>query len=317
MYRIDRQPMTPLRQRTIDDLRLRNKSPRTIETYVLRVVQFAKHFGRSPEVLGPAELRAYQQHLIARAVSWSMYNQSVCALRFLYNVTLGRPHVLEHLPFAKRPRVLPTVLSPEEVVRFLEAALPGRDRTLLDVAYSCGLRLKELVGLQVADIDSARMALRIRHGKGQKERLVPLTPRLLAVLRVYWRQYRPAVWLFPGVNKPTQALTGGAVQRICQRTAKRAGLTKRIHPHVLRHSFATHLLEAGVDLLSVQTLLGHSPFNTTAKYLHVSLRRLRQLPQLLEGLAVPPAVAVHIPVEPASATASAPSPSVEETGGQP
>jgi site-specific recombinase XerD len=209
------------------------------------------------------------------------------------------------------------VLSPEEVVRFLEAALPGRDRTLLDVAYSCGLRLKELVGLQVADIDSARMALRIRHGKGQKERLVPLTPRLLAVLRVYWRQYRPAVWLFPGVNKPTQALTGGAVQRICQRTAKRAGLTKRIHPHVLRHSFATHLLEAGVDLLSVQTLLGHSHFNTTAKYLHVSLRRLRQLPQLLEGLAVPPAVAVHIPVEPASATASAPSPSVEETGGQP
>jgi site-specific recombinase XerD len=315
MYRIDRQPMTPLRQRYIDDLRLRNKSPRTIETYVLRVVQFARHFGRSPEVLGPEELRAYQQHLIARAVSWSMYNQSVCALRFLYNVTLKRPHLIEHLPFAKRPRLLPTVLSPEEVVRFLEAALPGRDRTLLDVAYSCGLRLKELVGLQVADIDSARMALRIRHGKGQKERLVPLTPRLLAVLRVYWRQYRPAVWLFPGVNKPTQALTGGAVQRICQRTAKRAGLTKRIHPHVLRHSFATHLLEAGVDLLSVQVLLGHSHFNTTAKYLHVSLRRLRQLPQLLEGLAMTPAVAVHIPGEPASARA--PSPSVGGAGGQP
>jgi len=287
--------MTPLRQRYIDDLRLRNKSPRTIETYVLRVVLFARHFGKSPEVLGPEELRAYQQHLIERRVSWSMFNQSVCALRFLYNVTLRRPHVITHLPFAKRPRVLPTVLSPEEVVRLLAAALPGRDRTLLDVAYSCGLRLKELVGLQVVDIDSARMVLHIRHGKGQKERLVPLSPRLLAALRAYWRQYRPAVWVFPGVNKPTQALTDGAVQRICKRTAKRAQLTKRIHPHVLRHSFATHLLEAGVDLLSVQALLGHSHFNTTAKYLHISMRRLQQLPALLEGLVVARPVQVRVP----------------------
>jgi len=278
--------MTPLRRRFIDDLRLRNKSPRTIETYVLRVVQFAKHFGRSPEVLGPDELRAYQQHLLARKVSWSMFNQSVCALRFLYNVTLGRPHLIVHLPFAKRPRVLPTVLSPEEVVRFLAAALPGRDRTLLDVAYSCGLRLKELLGLQVGDIDSARMVLHIRHGKGQKERFVPLSRRMLEALRGYWRVQRPATWLFPGV-KPAAALTGGAVQRMCQRTTRRAGLSKRIHPHTLRHSFATHLLEAGVDLLSVQALLGHSHFNTTAKYLHVSMRRLQQLPTLLEGLVVP------------------------------
>ena len=277
--------MTPLRQRFVDDLRLRNKSPRTIETYVLRVAQFAKHFGRSPEQLGPDQLRTYQQHLLARQVSWSMFNQSVCALRFLYNVTLGRPHVIVHLPFAKRPRTLPTVLSPEEVVCFLDAALPGRDRTLLDVAYSCGLRLKELLGLKVADIDSARMVLHLRHGKGQKERLVPLSPRLLQVLRGYWREYRPATWLFPGV-KPALALTDGTVQRICKRTVRRAGLAKRVHPHTLRHSFATHLLEAGVDLLSVQALLGHSHFNTTAKYLHVSMRRLQQLPQLLEGLVV-------------------------------
>lgn len=275
--------MTPLRQRFVDDLRLRNKSPRTIETYVLRVAQFAKHFGCSPERLGPEQLRAYQQHLIARQMSWSMFNQSVCALRFLYNVTLGRPHLIVHLPFAKRPRTVPTVLSPEEVVRFLEAALAGRDRTLLDVTYSCGLRLKEVLGLQVGDIDSARMVLHIRRGKGQKERLVPLSPRLLAVLRAYWREHRPATWLFPGI-KATLALTDGTVQRICKRTARRAGLSKRISPHTLRHSFATHLLEAGVDLLSVQALLGHSHFNTTAKYLHVSMRRLRQLPQLLEGL---------------------------------
>jgi site-specific recombinase XerD len=287
--------MTPLRQRYTEDLRLRNKSPRTIETYVLRVRQFAEHFGKSPEQLGPDELRAYQQHLLQRQVSWSMFNQSVCALRFLYNVTLRRPHLIEHLPFAKRPRVLPTVLSPEEVMRLLAAALPGRDRTLLDVAYSCGLRLKELVGLQVKDIDSARMVLIIRHGKGQKERLVPLSPRLLEVLRAYWRQYRPGTWLFPGVNRPTMALTGGAVQRLCRRTAKRAGLKKRIYPHVLRHSFATHLLEAGVDLLSVQALLGHSHFNTTAKYLHVSMRRLQALPQLLEGLAVQSALPVRVP----------------------
>jgi site-specific recombinase XerD len=143
------------------------------------------------------------------------------------------------------------------VQRFLDAACPGRDRTLLETAYACGLRLKELLGLQVADIDSARMVLHIRHGKGQKERMVPLSPRLLELLRSYWREYRPALWLFPGI-KPALALTDGTVQRICQRTARRAGLTKRVHPHTLRHSFATHLLEAGVDLLSVQALLGHS-----------------------------------------------------------
>jgi integrase/recombinase XerD len=278
--------MTPLRQRFVDDLRVRNYSPRTVETYVLRVAQFAKHFGRSPEALGPNELRAYQQQLLARQVSWSTFNQSVCALRFLYNVTLRRPHLIVHLPFAKRPRLLPTVLSPEETACLLAAALPGRDRTILEVAYGCGLRLKELLGLKVADIDSARMVLRIRHGKGQKERLLPLSPRLLEVLRNYWREYRPATWLFPGV-KPALPLTGGTVQRLCQRTARRAGLTKRIHPHILRHSFATHLLEAGVDLLSVQALLGHSHFNTTAKYLHISMRRLQRLPQLLEGLATP------------------------------
>jgi site-specific recombinase XerD len=278
--------MTPLRQRFIDDLRLRNKSPRTIETYVLRVALFARHFGRSPALLGPEEIRAYQQHLLTRNVSWSQFNQAVCALRFLYNVTLGRPDLITHLPFAKRPRTLPVVLSPEEVVRFLEAALPGRDRTLLDVAYSCGLRLKELLGLEVRDIDSARLVLHIRQGKGQKQRFVPLSPRLLDVLRAYWRECRPATWLFAGV-KPLQALTDGAVQRLCRRTARRAGLGKHVTPHTLRHSFATHLLEAGVDLLSVQALLGHSHFNTTAKYLHVSMRRLQQLPQRLEGLVLP------------------------------
>ncbi len=288
--------MTALRQRYIGDLRLRNKSPRTIETYVLRVSLFARHFGRSPELLGPEQVRAYQEHLIARQVSWSTFNQAVCALRFLYQVTLGRPELIAHLPFARRPRKLPTVLSPEEVLRLLKAALPGRDRALLQTTYACGLRLQELLGLQVADIDSARLVLHIRHGKGQKDRLVPLSACLLEVLRDYWRECRPATWLFPGL-KSTQALTDGTVQRICRRTARRAGLTKRVHPHTLRHSCATHLLEAGVDLLSVQALLGHSHFNTTAKYLHISLRRLQQLPALLEGLAVQRPVSAQTPVE--------------------
>ena len=164
--------------------------------------------------------------------------------------------------------------------------------------------MKELLGLQVADIDSARMLLHILHGKGQKERLVPLSPRLLDLLRGYGREYRPALWLFPGI-KPTLALTDGTVQRIGQRTARRAGLTKRVHPHALRHSFATHLLEAGVDLLSVQALLGHSHFNTTAKYLHISMRRLQPLPALLEGLVVARPVQVRVPGSATAAEGSA------------
>ena len=305
MFHYDREPLSPLRRRFIDDMRVRNLSPRTIETYVVRVVLFSRHFDRSPEVLGPEHVRAYQQHLLARKVSWSQFNQAVCALRFLYNVTLGRPEMIQHLPFPKRPRLVPVVLSPEEVTRFLDAAWPGRERTLLDVAYSCGLRLKELLGLQVGDIDSARMVLHIRAGKGQKERFVPLSARLLDVLRGYWREYRPATWLFPGV-KPTLAVTGGAVQRLCRRTGARAGLKKHITPHTLRHSFATHLLEAGVDLLSVQALLGHSHFHTTAKYLHVSMRRLQQLPALLEGLVESRPVLVRLPdVPPANPGADA------------
>ena len=282
--------MNPLRQRFIDDMRLRNLSPRTIEAYVHGVSKFAKHFGRSPDQLGPEHIRQFQLHLIGQQASWSQFNQAVCALRFLFRITLGRPDVITHLPFAKRPRLLPEVLTRDDVARFLSAALPGRDRTLLETAYSCGLRLRELLGLRVTDIDGQRMVLHVRHAKGKKDRLVPLSPRLLAVLRSYWRASRPRTWLFPG-NKPGTALTDGTVQRIAKRTAVRAGLAKRIHPHTLRHSFATHLLEAGVDLLTVQTILGHSHFYTTAKYLHISQRRLQGLPQLLEGLVPPPPAA--------------------------
>lgn len=278
--------MTPLRQRFIDDLRIRNYSPRTIEAYVAGVVRLARHFGRSPDLLGPEDIRAFQLSLVQRRVSWSQFNQTVCALRFLYGTTLGRPEQLPYIPYGKRPRTLPAVLSPEEVARLLQAAASGRDRVLLQVAYGCGLRLGELLSLQVGDIDSARMVVHVRQGKGRKDRLVPLSVRLLEELRAYWRLCRPATWLFPG-KKLDQPISNGNVQRNFRRIARRAGLSKRCSMHTLRHSYATHLLEAGVDLLTLKELLGHRNLNTTAHYLHVSTQRLQQTPSLLDLLVVP------------------------------
>lgn len=241
--------MTPLRQRFIDDLRLRNYARRTIDTYVSRVACFAKHFGRSPELLAANDVRDFQLHLLQRRVSWSSFNQAVCALRFLYGTTLGRPEQLPLIPYGKRPKTLPSVLSPAEVLRLLDAAEPGRDRVLVQVAYSCGLRLSELIHLQVADIDSARMVIHVRQGKGAKDRLVPLSLRLLEELRAYWRMHRPRTWLFPG-QKPERSITSSNVQRRFGRVVKQVGLSKHCSMHTLRHSYATHLLEAGVDLLT-------------------------------------------------------------------
>jgi len=278
--------MTPLRQRFLDDLRLRNYSPRTIEAYVAGVARFAKHFGRSPELLGTEELRAFQLHLLDCHVSWSQFNQIVCALRFCYGVTLGRPDQVPCIPFGKRPRTLPAVLSPQEVAALLAAADPRRDRVLLQVAYACGLRLSELLHLQVTDIDSRRMVVHVRLGKGQKDRLVPLSHKLLDELRAYWRRCRPATWLFPGARRG-QPLSDGGVQRLFGRVKARAGLVKRCSMHTLRHSYATHLLESGVDLLTLKALLGHRSLETTARYLHISTQRLQGVPGLLELLVVP------------------------------
>ncbi|HEX6512582.1 MAG TPA: site-specific integrase [Chloroflexota bacterium] len=278
--------MTPLRQRFIDDLRLRNYARRTIDTYVSRVACFAKHFGRSPELLGPNEVRDFQLHLLQQRVSWSSFNQAVCALRFLYGVTLGRPEQLPLIPFGKRPKTLPSVLSPAEVLRLLDAAEPGRDRVLLQVAYGCGLRLSELLHLQVTDIDSARMVIHVRQGKGAKDRLVPLSLRLLEELRAYWRLCRPRTWLFPG-HKPDRPITTSNIQRRFGRLVQQVGLSKHCSMHTLRHSYATHLLEAGVDLLTLKALLGHTSLQTTARYLHVSTHRLQQTPSLLDLLVVP------------------------------
>ena len=278
--------MTPLRQRFIDDLRLRNYSPRTIDTYVARVAQFAQHFRRSPERLGMEEVRAYQLQLLEQHASWSRFNQTVCALRCFFGTTLGRTDQVPLIPYGKRPRTLPSVLAPEEVVRLFDAAPAGRQRLRLQVLYACGLRLGELLHLRPTDIDSARMVVIVRQGKGQKDRLVPLSLRLLQVLRDYWRTHRPPVWLFPG-ECADGTLCPVTVQRQCQVAAQRAGLTKRCTPHTLRHSYATHLLEAGVDLITLQAILGHHDLRTTAHYVHVDTRRLRGTPSLLDLRALP------------------------------
>jgi integrase/recombinase XerD len=286
--------MTPLRQRFIDDLRLRNYAARTIETYVGRIVAFAKHFGRSPDLLDPEEVRTFQLHLLERRVSWSSFNQAVCALRFLYGTTLGRPEQLPMIPYGKRPKTLPSVLSPDEVLRLLEAATPPRDRVLLQVAYGCGLRLNELLHLHVTDIDSARMVIHVRQGKGAKDRLVPLSLRLLQELRAYWRVCRPRTWLFPG-QTADGTMTASTIQRRFGRLVQQVGLRKHCSMHTLRHSYATHLLEAGVDVLTLKALLGHSSLQTTARYLHVSTQRLQQTPSLLDLLALPRPVAAPAP----------------------
>jgi integrase/recombinase XerD len=280
--------MTPLRQRLVDDLRLRNYSPRTVQAYVAGVARFARHFGRAPDQLGPDDLRAFQLHLLAQGTSWSQFNQIVASLRFFYGVTLGRPDAVPFIPYGKKPRTIPAVLSPEEVGRLFEAARPGRDRVLFQTAYACGLRISELIHLQVPDIDSARMVVVVRQGKGARDRLVPLSGRLLVELRRYWWIHQPRLWLFPGA-RPDSPLHPAGVQRAFQRTLRRAGIDKRATPHTLRHSFATHLLEAGVDILTVQKLLGHGSLSTTTHYLHISRRHLQRMPSLLELIALPAA----------------------------
>jgi site-specific recombinase XerD len=280
--------MTPLRQRMLEDLRVRNYAPKTQEVYVLQVARFAKHFGKSPEELGPEEIRRYQLSLVERGVSWCQFKQAVAALRFLYRTTLKRDEVVEFLPYPRSEKHLPVVLAPEEVAALLRAVSNRKHRTLLMTIYAAGLRVSEAVSLKVEDIDSARMLIRVRQGKGRKDRLVMLSPVLLEALRHYARWYRPALWLFPGVD-PKRALTVGTVQKLCQSAARQAGIAKRVTPHTLRHSFATHLLEGGADLRLIQTLLGHANVKTTEGYTHVATPRIQAtlspLDRLHESLA--------------------------------
>lgn len=272
--------MTPLRRRFIEEMTRRNRAARTIETYVAAVARVARHFAAPPDRLTPDQLRAFQLHLIARGASWSLFNQVASALRFLYRHVLGRPDVVPFVPYGKRPRTLPVVLSPDDVRRLLDAVPPGRNRLMLRIAYGCGLRLGEFTRLRVADVDSARRTLWVRHGKGGKDRGVPLPVTLLAELRAYWAEHRPADWLFPGpTGKPLNAAT---VQRAFQTARRAAGLRPRVTVHTLRHCYATHLLEAGTDLPTIQRLLGHGHLSTTLRYLHLRSDRLPHIRSPLE-----------------------------------
>jgi integrase/recombinase XerD len=268
--------MTALRQRLIEDMQLRNFSPHTIEAYVRAVAYFSKRFGRSPDQLTGEQVRQHLLWLVKeRRVSWSLYNTSRCALQFFFRVTLGRDEWFDKLPCAKRPKRLPTVLSPEELRRLFDvAAHEPKHQALMMVLYGAGLRISEALALKPADIDSQRMLIHVRDGKGYKARMVKLSPQLLEVLRNYWREARPQEWLFPQAGDPSRPQDGGGGCRIVQRFAKLAGITRAVSPHSLRHSYATHLLDAGTDLRTIQVLLGHRNIKTTAIYLHVSQAKL-------------------------------------------
>ena len=261
--------ISPLRRRMIEDMTIRNLSPATQQSYLYAVAKFSRHFGRSPDRLGLEEVRAYQLHLIAQKRSWSHINQTVCALRFFYGVTLGRSDALERIVAAREPQKLPVVLSGEEIVRFLEAVPGLRNRVALTTAYGAGLRVGEVARLQTSAIDSSRMLIRIEQGKGGKDRYVMLSPQLLQILRAYWRLARPGRWLFPG-QEPAEPVSVATLQDACRLAARRAELSKPVTVHTLRHSFATHLLEGGTDIRIIQVLLGHSRLSTTARYTQVA-----------------------------------------------
>jgi len=279
--------MTPLRRRMREDLEIRNYSPRTVETYVRCVAQFSRHFGRSPDQLGSEEIRGYQLHLTTeRRVSPALVNQTVCALKFLYTVTLGQPTVVERVPYAKRPRKLPVVLSRDEIARLMRMADKRHCAALL-TTYGTGMRLSEVLSLAVVDVDSERMVIRVRQGKGMRDRDVPLSVRLLQVLRAHYRQTQPRQYLFRGYRRVAGRPIDGplhpsTLQQAFSRARKRAGIRKPATFHTLRHSCATHLLESGTDVTTIQKILGHRSLATTAVYLHV--QRGQDLPSPLDLL---------------------------------
>jgi len=271
--------MTRLRQRMLEDLRRRNYSPDTIRGYIRAVKDFAEYFGRSPEHLGGEELRRYQLYLLQeKKLALGTVENCISALRFLYKKTLKRRDLaFDDLPFPKQPHTLPTILSQDEVTRLIEAAANRMHRTLLILLYATGMRRSEAALLKVSDIDSQRMVIHIHRGKGLRDRDVPLTPKLLEVLRDYWRWKKPRVYLFPskmGDHSIEQPISDKTVWNACRAAAIRAGIAKKLGPHTLRHCFATHLLESGADLRTIQLLMGHERLEDTTIYLHLSQRHL-------------------------------------------
>jgi site-specific recombinase XerD len=274
----------------LEELRRRNYSDRTATTYVRIVHEFAQHFHRSPDKLGPEQIRQYQAYLFqTKKLAPATVSQYVSALRFLFVKTLRRHFLAEYIPFPKCLHRLPTVLSPEEVARLIDASPNLYHRTLLMTLYSTAMRRAELCRLKVTNIDSQRMMIRIEQGKGRRDRNVPLSPKLLETLRVYWRWMKPKTFLFPGTVKGLRAdvpITPNVVWLACRQAAQAAGIRKHLSPHSLRHSCASHLLEAGADLRTIQVLLGHSRLQHTLVYLHLSPKHLQAVPNPLDTLQV-------------------------------
>ena len=276
--------MTPLRQRFIEDMQLRGLAPTTQRSYIHYVAEFAKYFNTSPEKLDLEAIRQYELYLLhEKKLSPESINTFVSAVQYLYLVTLEMPWGKECFPRVRRAHKLPVVLSPEEVALFFENVAGLKYRAALMICYGSGLRISETVALKVSDIDSKRMLLRVREGKGRKDRYAMLSPRLLAVLRCYFRMARPKEYLFPSWSE-SRHVSSGSVGGACTIAAKKSGIGKRITAHTLRHSFATHLLEGGTDIRVIQALLGHTRIDTTAHYTQVSAQVVAGTPSPLDAL---------------------------------
>jgi integrase/recombinase XerD len=267
--------MTSLRARMIEDMQIRNLAANTQQSYVQQVSRFARHFNKSPELLGPEQIRAYQVYLTnEKQLTTGSILIAIAALRFLYKITLKRNWSLDEvIPTPKKPQKLPVILSPEEVLQFLDCVRSRKHRAILTTCYAAGLRVSEAVALTPAAIDSKRMVIRVEQGKGQRDRYVMLSPKLLDILRNWWRVERPKDWLFPG-DFPGQHITRSAVEQECQKAHRIAKISKPITPHSLRHAFACHLLEQGTDVRKIQLLLGHRSLATTAKYLRLATSKV-------------------------------------------
>jgi integrase/recombinase XerD len=268
-------PMTPLRIRMIEDMQVRNFSINTQKSYTYQIAQFARHFKQSPEALSPEDIRTYQVYLTnEKKLTPASVGIAVSALRFLYTVTLHRDWRIEDLiPAPRMPKTLPVVLSPEEVLKFLGCVGNLKHKTVLTTCYAAGLRISEAVSLKPTHIDSQRMVIRVEQGKGQKDRYVMLSERLLEILRHWWRIAKPKEWLFPS-PLAGQHITRYAVGEICREAQKRSGLSKPVTPHSLRHAFAVHLLESGADLRTIQLLMGHRSLSTTSRYLRIATSKV-------------------------------------------
>ena len=277
--------ITPLRQRMLEDMALRNMSPNTQKVYVYAVANFARFFGVSPDKLGLEDIRLYRLHLIERGLKATSINPIVGALRFFYGVTLDRKDIATDIPFARKEDTLPAVLSASEVMQLLEAVSSLKMRVALTTTYAAGLRVSEVVTLMAKDVNSRRMVLHVRQAKGRKDLYTLLSDQLLLILRRYYKISRPQLYLFPG-SEPSQPLSTRAVQRACRKAADEAGLGNNVTVHTLRHSFATHLLEQGVDIRVIQQLLGHRHITSTARYAQVATDAIRQIQSPLERLII-------------------------------